>query len=54
VSVVRRDFRGFRLYLFVIVVFVCESSVGGRNGLRGFRLCLCLIVVFICDGSVRG
>jgi hypothetical protein len=50
---VGRNCRVFRLYLCVIVIFICESNVCGEDRLRGFILCLCLIVIFICEGSAQ-
>jgi hypothetical protein len=52
--VVRSDCRGFRLCLFVIVIFICESTVGGKDRLQGIYTFFCVIVIFICEDSVFG
>jgi hypothetical protein len=45
--VVRTDCKGFRLYLFVILIIICENNTRGKADYRGFSLFLCVIVIFI-------
>jgi hypothetical protein len=45
--VVRTDCKGFRLYLFVIVIILCENNARGKTDNKGFSLCLCVIGIFI-------
>jgi hypothetical protein len=54
VSVVRTEFRGFRLRFCVIVKFICERIALGEDRPQWIWNIFFVIVIFICEISVLG
>jgi hypothetical protein len=52
--VVRRDCRGFRLCLCVILIFICESSVHCEDRMQGIQAMFVCDCDMYCESSVSG